>query len=70
MQWSPVVPDAYPDETWYTTTVFYNFQIDVDPDTQYQPAANSKAQFTVRNIGSDAAPQWRLVEFRDLGGSN
>ncbi len=67
VQWIPVVPQDYPNETWYLAVVVYYFNIDVEPDTQYQPAAGSQAQFTVRNVGTDAAPEWKLVEFRDLG---
>lgn len=59
-------------EMWYTTTAFYNFQIVVDQEgtdenLTYYPNPNSKAQFTVRNAGTDESPQWRLVEMSDLG---
>jgi hypothetical protein len=54
-------------ETWYYTTVFYHFTIKIG-DTTYIPNAGAKAQFTVRNAGTEANPQWKLVEFRDLGG--
>ncbi len=67
VQWVEVVPNAYPNETWYMTTVDYNFQIVVNPDIDYQPLSNSRAEFTVRNIGTNDAPAWRLVEMRDLG---
>jgi hypothetical protein len=70
--WSEVNPSSAPTETWYTTTVFYFFQITVLPegateDLTYYPDNNSKAQFTVRNAGTDSKPAWKLVEFRDLG---
>lgn len=57
------------DETWYTTTLFYDFDITVDianneEDLTYQTNNGAKAQFTVRQ-GSDG--KWMLVEFRDLG---
>jgi hypothetical protein len=71
--WVEVVnPPAAPDETWYTTTAFYYFEITVAQpggaeDLTYLPDPNSKAQFTVRNAGTDAKPRWQLVEFRDLG---
>jgi hypothetical protein len=54
-------------ETWYFTTVFYNFAIKIG-DTTYIPSAGAKAQFTVRNDGTEEKPKWKLVEFRDLGG--
>jgi hypothetical protein len=54
-------------ETWYDTTVFYHFIIRIG-DTTYIPNAGAKAQFTVRNAGTDEKPVWKLVEFRDLGG--
>lgn len=57
-------------ETWYTTTTFYDFQIEVEPDTRFMPVSGAKSQFTVRNAGTDDAPQWRLVEWHDLGSGN
>jgi hypothetical protein len=67
VQWVEVVPNANPNETWYMTTVYYNFEIVVDPSTDFQPAPNSRAEFTVRNAGTNNAPAWRLAEMRDLG---
>jgi hypothetical protein len=67
IQWVEVIPDAAPDETWYTTTLFYEFQIDVKPDTQFIPIPGAKAQFTVRNAGTESNPKWQLIEWRDLG---
>jgi hypothetical protein len=54
-------------ETWYYTTVFYHFTIKIG-DTTFIPNAGAKAQFTVRNAGTAENPDWKLVEFRDLGG--
>jgi hypothetical protein len=51
-------------EVWYTTTVFYNFTLEVEPDVTLIPQNGAKAQFTVRSLGNE----WRLVEIRDLGG--
>jgi hypothetical protein len=65
--WVEVTPSAAPDETWYTTTVFYDFAIDVEPDITFLSNPGSKAQFTVRNAGTPAEPSWRLVEMTDLG---
>ena len=58
------------DETWYVTTVFYEFAIDIEPDMTFINNVGSKASFTVRNAGTDEAPRWRLVAMRDLGGSS
>ena len=55
-------------ETRYTTTVFYDFQVDVEPDLTYINNPGSKAQFTVRNAGTEEVPLWKLVEMHDLGG--
>ncbi|HEX6944074.1 MAG TPA: hypothetical protein VF128_14195 [Gemmatimonadaceae bacterium] len=67
------MPDMGPNlETWYTTTVFYDFQITIDlpnyeEDLHYYSSSGSKAQFIVRNAGTVDAPRWALVEMRDLG---
>ena len=70
--WIETIPSSAPTEKWYTATAFYNFQITVAQpngaeDLTYLPDANSKAQFTVRNVGTSTNPKWKLVEFRDLG---
>lgn len=69
--WAPVVPASAPAETWYTTTVFYSFQITVDApgagDVTLMPGVNASAQFTVRNTATEEEPRWQLVEMRDLG---
>lgn len=64
--WSTQVSGS---ETWYYTTVFYHFTIKIG-DATYIPNSGAKAQFTVRDAGSqgDYAHHWQLVEFRDLGG--
>ena len=67
-QWIAVVPEVAPEETWYTTTLVYSFTFEMDPGQTYSSAQGAKAQFTVRNAGTDGAPDWRLVEWRDLGG--
>ena len=56
-------------ETWYTTTVRYDFKIDVVGDLTYINNPGSQAQFTVRDAGpfGENAHHWQLVEFRDLG---
>ena len=54
-------------ESWYTTTVRYDFKIELEGDLTYFNNPGATAQFTVRNAGTADAPQWRLVEMRDLG---
>jgi hypothetical protein len=68
IQWLEVIPEDFPDETWYYATVFYTFTFEVEPDITYIPQNGARAQFTVRNSGTVEAPNWELVEFRDLGG--
>ena len=58
---------AFGGETWYTATVFYNFQVDAPPSYAWINPPGAKAQFTVRNVGEES-PRWQLVEMRDLGG--
>ena len=67
LQWVEVQPEAFPGETWYSTTVFYTFTFEMEPNTTYIAQNGAKAQFTVRNTGTDQDPHWELVEFRDLG---
>jgi hypothetical protein len=57
-----------PGETWFYTTVIYEFTIKIG-DTTYIPNPGSRAQFTVRDTGPTGSYQhhWKLVEFRDLG---
>jgi hypothetical protein len=68
--WTPIVPQSAPEETWHTAAVFYDYTIEVEPDTKYIPTAGAKFQVTVRNAGTAESPSWRLVELRDLGASN
>ncbi len=69
VDWTDTTLPGYPGEMLNEATVGYYFNIDVEPDIQYQPAAGSQARFIVRNIGTDSEPQWRLVELHDLGTS-
>jgi hypothetical protein len=68
--WAEVIPEDFPSEKWYTTSVYYEFTFEMDPDMTYLAVPGSLAQFTVRNAGTDNTPQWRLVEWRDLAGNN
>jgi hypothetical protein len=67
VQWVEVLPSSAPTETWFTTTVFYDFTIQFEDDITLFALPGAKAQFTVRNTGTEEAPQWRLVEWRDIG---
>jgi hypothetical protein len=67
LTWVDVQPQEFPSETWYSTTVYYTFTFEIDPDITYIAQNGAKAQFTVRNTGTDQNPHWELVEFRDLG---
>jgi hypothetical protein len=67
MQWVEVAPEDYPTEMWYMTTVFYTFTFEMEPDNTYIAHPGAKAEFTVRNTGTDQDPHWELVGFRDLG---
>jgi hypothetical protein len=67
VQWGQIIPDQFPDEIWYTTTVPYTFTFKMEPDQTYTNEGNAQAEFTVRNVGTDSDPHWQLVEFRDLG---
>ena len=65
--WVEVQPPAFPTETWYAVTVFYTATFEIEPNTTYITQNGAKAEFTVRNAGTDQYPHWELVEFRDLG---
>lgn len=70
VQWQEIEPASAPDEKWYTATVFYQFQFDIEGDVHLINNQSAKAQFTVRNAGTESQPQWRLVEMRDLNSSS
>jgi hypothetical protein len=67
MTWIEIEPDDFPGEKWYTTTNFYSFTFEMEPNTTYIAQNGAKAQFTLRNAGTEQNPHWELVEFRDLG---
>jgi hypothetical protein len=66
----PAAEGGASEEVRYTTTVFYDFTIRIEPDFFYLAVPGSKAKFTVRNTGTDEAPHWQLVEMEDLGAAN
>jgi hypothetical protein len=68
--WDDTIPPAFPAETWYTAKVYYEFTFEMNPDITYIAVPGSQAQLMVRNVGTDDAPQWRLVEWRDLANSS
>jgi hypothetical protein len=69
VQWQEIQPASAPGEKWFTATVTYNFQFDIEPDLLLINNPGSRAQFTVRNAGTEAEQHWQLVEFRDLDGN-
>jgi len=69
LSWVEKIPENFPDEVWYTTTVNYTFTFQMAGDLTYIQN-NAKAQFTVRNTATVDAPHWELVEFRDLVDGN
>lgn len=54
-------------ETWWTVTTNYSFTFKTANDISYITSGSPRTQFIVRNIGTDEEPQWRLVQWRDLG---
>jgi hypothetical protein len=68
MTWVEIVPDDFPNEKWYTATVFYTFTFEIEPDLTFITQNGARAQLTVRNRGTEQQPAWELVELRDLGG--
>ena len=68
--WDDTIPPAFPTETWYTTTVYYEFTFEMNPDMTYIAVPGSQAQLTVRNAGTDDAAHWRLVEWRDVASNS
>jgi hypothetical protein len=52
-------------EVWYATTVPYTFTFELEPNTTYVARNGATAQLVVRQVGEE----WRLVQWRDLGGT-
>ena len=68
ISWIAINPESAPTETWYQTTLYYDFKFEISPNT-YIPITGARAVFTVRDVGKfeDKDHHWQLVEFRDLG---
>lgn len=68
--WTPFNPTSAPVETWYRTTLFYSFEIQINANT-FIPPPEAKLEFVVRDAGPSGANahHWQLVELHDLGGS-
>lgn len=54
-------PEGFPGETWYETTVVYDFTIETANATNYITAGDPACVFTVRKIDG----VWKLVRWRD-----
>lgn len=67
LTWVEIQPSAYPAEKWYSTTVFYTFTFEIEPNTTYIAVNGARAEFVVRNNPQGDKARWELVEFRDLG---
>ena len=69
--WTEIIPESAPTEKWYKATLYYDFKIDIAPNT-YIPLPGAQAEFTVRDAGAYGkyAHHWQLVQFRDLGGAS
>lgn len=68
LDWKEVDADfASPDSTWMSVTTNYSFSMRAANDFTYITTGTPRAQFIVRNIGTDTDPQWRLVRWYDLG---
>jgi hypothetical protein len=69
LPWVEIIPEDFPDEIWYTATVFYDFVMEFEPDITYLSQSGARSQFTVRAVTVGNRTEWRLVEWRDLGGN-
>ncbi len=67
VSWTEFDSPTIPSEKWYSTTVSYHFVFEMEGDIHRINNPGSAAEFTVRNAGTEDAPQWRLVEVSDLG---
>lgn len=65
VQWQKITQDG--GEEWFTATVFYNFDFQIGDEDHFVNNPGAKAEFTVRNAGTESEPRWTLVEMRDLG---
>ena len=63
--WQAETMPSAPGETWYTATAYYRFKFEFEPDITFVNLSGAKAEFVVRNAGTDAAPHWQLVEMYD-----
>lgn len=67
LEWSEFEPPGFPGETWHKAVVAYDYTIQAEPDFTWIVSGVPKAVFTVRNVGDDQNPKWRLVRWEDLG---
>jgi hypothetical protein len=68
LAWIEIAADpTLPDETWWQVNTTYSFTFRTFNDISYITQGSPQVQFVVRNIGTEAEPQWRLVRWFDLG---
>jgi len=65
--WVELAADPPLTESWWSVTTNYRFTFKTANDISYITSGSPRAQFIVRNAGTDEDPQWRLVNWRDLG---
>jgi hypothetical protein len=61
------VADTLLADTLLATNTTYSFAFRTANDISYITYGAPQVQFFVRNVGTDAAPQWRLVRWHDVG---
>jgi hypothetical protein len=69
IRWIAIIPEGYPDETWYIARASYAFTFEMEPDLTYLTAPGDSAYFVVRQVEVGNKKEWRLIEWRDLGNS-
>lgn len=66
LTWVEVNPVDFPGDTWYAATLPYSYVFEMSPPRTLASRSGAKAEFTVRNVGTDQAPRWELVKLKDL----
>jgi len=56
-------------ETWYKTTLHYDFKVEIYPST-YIPLPDSQLEIIVRDAGTPSKHHWQMVQLNDLAGAS